>query len=112
MDNGTTAAFVAFLRAKGLNLEEATVDASSLDDLLEEYFATYRKTGGDDIKLTTLRARRYSLARVIKDLCDFDITNRFQFPKSYEIMKGKSKDLKIKGLADIQHFNAFRGVSG
>lgn len=81
------------------------ISNEELDDLVESFFISLRKSDGTKMKSSSLQTFKYSLNRHMKENFNLDILNKHSFPKTNKILHAINVDLKKDGLGNIEHFN-------
>ena len=106
-DNSTDVSwrvFTAYLCAKSITLNPATISKSDLNDVLKVFYVDVRKADGDYYKKKSMTTIRFGIQRRFHELrSGLDIINDTEFATANEMFKAQGVFLKKKGLAEVDH---------
>jgi hypothetical protein len=76
---------------------------TEIDQRLQGFYASVRKSDGEDFNSSSMSNLRYSLARWQQTTRGFDIIKDPEFSNSTSVYKAKIIDLKKKGKGSVKH---------
>ena len=100
--------FLNFVKSKIDNHEDIFTNASILENLLIEFYETYRLNDNRLPSKSTLETNKSHIAGMIRRVTrnKFDIRCQSTFPLFSRLWKAKLMELKVNGRADVNHVKA------
>lgn len=87
----------------GKNSDFEKKSKAEINESLRMFYASIRQLNGKELKKKSLDSLKYGISKYLKEQCKIDIKNDPEFVTSQKMFKAKCKDLRKKGLDNIEH---------